>query len=48
LQATGYAQVIYDYNVTTTTATPEPVSMLLLGAGLMAVSFIGRKGFPRK
>ena len=48
LQATGYAQVIYDYNITQTTGTPEPVSMLLLGSGLLAVSMIGRKAFARK
>ena len=47
LQATGYAQVVYDYNVITTTGTPEPVSMLLLGAGLLAVSFAGRKAVKR-
>jgi hypothetical protein len=46
LQATGYAQVVYDYNVTS--GTPEPVSMLLFGSGLLAVSIVGRRKFARK
>jgi len=46
VQATGYAQVVYDYN--NTSATPEPVSMVLFGAGLLGVSLIGRKKFARK
>jgi len=41
--ATGYAQVVYTY--TTTSGTPEPVSMILFGSGLLAVSLIGRKKF---
>jgi hypothetical protein len=47
--ATGisaYVQVVYDYNVTT--ASPEPVSMLLFGCGLLALSVLGRKKFARK
>jgi len=32
----------------TTSGTPEPVSMLLFGSGLLAVSVIGRKKFARK
>jgi hypothetical protein len=47
IQATGYAQVVYDYN-TAVAGTPEPVSMLLFGTGLLAVSLIGRKKFARK
>jgi len=46
LQGTGYAQVVYDYNVTS--ATPEPFSMVLLGGGLLALSVVGRKKFARK
>jgi hypothetical protein len=46
VQATGYAQVIYDYSVTS--SSPEPVSMLLLGSGLLGLSFIGRKKFAKK
>jgi hypothetical protein len=46
LQTTGYAQVVYDYNVTS--STPEPVSMALFGGGLLALSLIGRKKFARK
>jgi hypothetical protein len=41
--ATGYAQVVYTY--TTTSAAPEPVSMILFGSGLLAVSLVGRKKF---
>jgi hypothetical protein len=44
LQGTGYAEIVYDYS----TGTPEPVSMILLGSGLLAVSLIGRKKFARK
>jgi hypothetical protein len=46
VQTTGYAQVVYDYNVTS--ATPEPVSMALFGGGLLALSLIGRKKLARK
>jgi hypothetical protein len=46
LQATGYAQIIYDYNVTS--STPEPVSMMLFGSGLLALSIVGRRKFARK
>jgi hypothetical protein len=46
LENTGYAQVIYDYNVTS--SVPEPVSMLLFGGGLLALSVIGRRKFSRK
>ena len=31
-----------------TTGSPEPVSMLLFGSGLLAVSLIGRKKLVRK
>jgi len=44
--STAYAQVVYDYNVTS--ATPEPVSMALFGGGLLALSLIGRKKLARK
>lgn len=46
LQGTGYAEIAYDYSVTT--GSPEPVSMLLLGGGLLSLSIIGRKKFSRK
>jgi hypothetical protein len=46
LQGTGYAEVVYDYNVTS--ATPEPFSLVLLGGGLLALSVVGRKKFARK
>jgi len=44
----AYVQVVYDYNTVQTTGTPEPVSMLLLGSGLLGLSMIGRKAFGRK
>ncbi len=44
LQGTGYAEIVFDYS----TGTPEPVSMILFGSGLLAVSLIGRKKFSRK
>jgi hypothetical protein len=47
LQATGYAQVVYDYNIVQTTGTPEPVSILLLGAGLLVLSQVKRKASVR-
>jgi hypothetical protein len=43
---TGYAQILYSYSVTS--GTPEPVSMLLFGSGLLGVALIGRKKFARK
>ena len=36
------------YNYTTPSGVPEPVSMVLFGSGLLAVSLIGRKKFARK
>jgi hypothetical protein len=45
---TGYVQIVYDYNVTTSSSTPEPVSMVLFGVGLLGVSIVGRKKFARK
>jgi len=45
-QATALATVIYTYTPGTT--TPEPVSMVLFGSGLLAVSLLGRKKFARK
>ena len=42
----GAATVIYNY--TTPRGVPEPVSMVLFGSGLLAVSLIGRKKFARK
>lgn len=39
---TGYAQVVY-VGSNLTTGTPEPVSMVLLGSGLVAVSFLRRR-----
>jgi hypothetical protein len=44
--ATLDAYVVFDYNTSTT--TPEPVSMLLMGGGLLALSFIGRKRFAKR
>jgi hypothetical protein len=38
--------VVFDYN--TSSAAPEPVSMLLMGGGLLGLSIIGRKRFARK
>ncbi len=46
IQATGYAQIVYDYNTPNT--SPEPVSMLLFGTGLLTLSLVGRKKFARK
>jgi len=52
LAFTGLSNSAVDLNVgidivasTTTSATPEPVSMLLFGSGLLAVSLTGRKKF---
>ncbi len=42
--ATGTVQVTYTYD----TSAPEPVSMLLFGSGLLAVSLISRKRFSSK
>jgi len=42
VQGTGYSEIVYAYN-TTTTSTPEPVSMVLLGSGLLGFSLLGRK-----
>lgn len=43
----GLVTVVYTYTATTT-GTPEPISMLLFGSGLLAVSLLGRKKFARK
>jgi hypothetical protein len=43
----AYVQVVYDYNVGTS-GVPEPVSLVLFGGGLLALSIIGRKNFARK
>jgi hypothetical protein len=40
-------QVMFTYN-TVTSSTPEPVSMMLFGSGLLALSVIGRKKFSRR
>jgi hypothetical protein len=40
-------QVTYSYSAVTT-GTPEPVSMLLFGSGLLAVSLMGRKKFSKR
>lgn len=42
VQGTGYAEVVYDYNVATG-GTPEPVSVFLLGSGLLAGLIVRRK-----
>jgi hypothetical protein len=45
---TGYAEVIYDYNVISGgSGTPEPVSMLLLGTGLAAIFLLRTRRFRR-
>jgi hypothetical protein len=47
VDTTATAYVTYNYDVNSST-TPEPVSMLLFGSGLLAVSIIGRKKLIRK
>jgi len=39
------AEVVYTYTTSSAGGTPEPVSMILFGSGLLAVSLIGRKKF---
>jgi hypothetical protein len=48
LADTGYAEIVYDYNFTVSSGTPEPMSMILFGGGLLAISLVGRKKFARK
>jgi hypothetical protein len=42
--SSAQVEVLYNY----ASGVPEPVSMILLGSGLLAVSLIGRKKFLRK
>jgi hypothetical protein len=42
------ASIQVTYNYTPNTTTPEPVSMVLLGSGLLVVSLVGRKKSARK
>jgi len=46
--ATALATVTYTYTAGTTSTTPEPISMLLFGSGLLGLSIIGRKKFSRR
>jgi len=46
LQGTGFAEVVYTYTPVTS-GTPEPISGLLFGSGLLAVALVGRKRFSR-
>jgi hypothetical protein len=47
--AASSGQVVLSYTTQpVTSGVPEPVSMLLFGSGLLAVSLIGRKKFTRK
>jgi hypothetical protein len=39
------AEIVYTYSTSSAGGTPEPVSMILFGSGLLAVSLIGRKKF---
>jgi hypothetical protein len=41
--AAAIATVIYNYTVPTTTGTPEPATMTLLGSALLGVGFFARK-----
>jgi len=43
----AHATVTYTYTAITT-SSPEPVSMVLFGGGLLGLSIIGRKKFARK
>ena len=40
--------VTYTYSTSVTSSSPEPVSMLLFGSGLVAVSLFGRKKLSRR
>jgi len=42
---TTLAEIVYTYSTSSAGGTPEPVSMVLFGSGLLAVSLIGRKKF---
>jgi len=44
---TGFGNT-FTQTLTSTTGTPEPVSMLLFGSGLLGVALIGRKKLARK
>lgn len=46
---TGMSGAIYvDYSYSPVSFSPEPVSMILFGSGLLAASLIGRKKYARK
>jgi len=44
---TGFSNTITE-NLTPTGGTPEPVSMILFGSGLLAISLLGRKKLSRR
>jgi hypothetical protein len=43
--ASAEVEVLYTYTTSSAGGTPEPVSMILFGSGLLAVSLVGRKKF---
>jgi len=43
--ANAEVEVLYTYTTSSAGGTPEPVSMILFGSGLLAVSLVGRKKF---
>jgi len=47
-EAISFTEIFKLYNGTGSIPVPDPATLLLLGSGLICLSFFGRKKFPLK